>query len=345
MSTRTSTEFRRWTPEEDHLLSGQVAKYTGTINWVAIAQLHRGRSNKDCRNRCMKIKRNWNRGAWTSDEDKRLLDAIATHGYSWTSVSEAVGNRSPDQCAKHWTSSLDPDLSREEWTDPEDRILMDAVHLYGRSWKQIAGQYFPNRSTLEIANSLNIRKLEQSHSFGFNISEALDDSSTLGEVGHTYTQGNAFSSSLSASCAAEVESNGSTRDSIQFPTYLSPSDISISASMNWDTDFIPSDIGLGNLDFHSFDPLDHSHSLIYDKSTVEKDSPSGVAETISASSKSAPERTECQSITCSSDNGTSKQPVRIQKTSFVMENLDAATRNEILDILCRRKVSTTIDVS
>lgn len=62
----------------------------------------------------MKIKRNWNRGAWTSDENKRLHDAIATHGYrysvfrvaikpptntlpSWTSVSEAVGNRSPDR--------------------------------------------------------------------------------------------------------------------------------------------------------------------------------------------------------------------------------------------------------
>ncbi|EYB25373.1 hypothetical protein FG05_13460 [Fusarium graminearum] len=89
--------------------------------------------------------------------------------------------------------------------------------------------------------------------------------------------GNAFSPSLSASCAAEVESNGSTRDSIHFPTYLSPSDISISASMNWDTDFITSDIGLGNLDFDSFDPLDHSQSLIYDKSTVGKDSPSSVA--------------------------------------------------------------------
>lgn len=111
--------------------------------------------------------------------------------------------------------------------------------------------------------------------------------------------------------------------------------------MNWDTDLIPSDIGLGNFDFDSFDPLDDSPSLIYDKSTVEKDSPSSVAETISASSKSD----ESQSTTCSSDNGTSKQPVRIQKTSFVMENLDAATRNEILDILCQRKVSTAIDVS
>jgi hypothetical protein len=224
---------------------------------------------------------------------------------------------------------------------------MDAVHLHGRSWKQIAGQYFPNRSTLEIANrySLNVRKLEQSHSFDFNISEAFDGRSTLGEVGDPYTEGNTFSSALSASCVAEVESNGSTRDSIQFPTYLSPSDISISASIDWDTDFISSDIGLGNLDFHSFDLLDHSHSLTYDKSTVEKDTPSSVAETISASSKSDSDLTECQNITCSSDSGTSKQPARIQRTSFVMENLDAATRNKILDILCRRKVSTTIDVS
>ncbi|KAI1052661.1 hypothetical protein LB507_009756, partial [Fusarium sp. FIESC RH6] len=303
MSTRKSTEVRRWTPEEDHLLT------------------------------------------WTSDEDKRLLDVIATHGYSWTSVSESIGNRSPDQCAKHWTSSLDPDLSREEWTDPEDRMLMDAVHLHGRSWKQIAAQYFPNRSTLEISNSLNVRKLEQSHSFGFNISEALDHSSTLGEVGHTHTQGNTFWSSLSVGCATEGESNGLTRDSIQFARYPSPSDISISAPLNWDTDFILSDIGLGNVGFQSFDPLDHSHSPIYDESTVEKDSPSSVAETISASSKSDSERAECQSVPCSSDSGTSTQPGRIQRTSFVMENLDSATRNEILDILCRRKVSTTIDVS
>lgn len=146
-------------------------------------------------------------------------------------------------------------------------------------------------------------------------------------------------------CATEIESNGLTRDSIQFATYPSPSDISISAPLNWDTDFILSDIGLGNVGFQSFDPLDHSHSPIYDESTVEKDSPSSVAETISASSKSDSERAEYQSVPCSSDSGTSTQPGRIQRTSFVMENLDSATRNEILDILCRRKVSTTIDVS
>lgn len=34
----------------------------------------------------------------------------------------------------------------------------------------------------------------------------------------------------------------------------------------------------------------------------------------------------------------------LQKTTFTMENLDSDTRGEILDILCKRRISTTIDV-
>lgn len=87
----------------------------------------------------MKIKRNWNRGAWTSDEDKRLLDAIVTHGYrysllhvaftcscsrpptntlpSWTSVSEAVGNRSPDRMLPFSFSFYVPMESEIDFTE------------------------------------------------------------------------------------------------------------------------------------------------------------------------------------------------------------------------------------
>jgi len=67
----------------------------------------------------MKIKCQWSRGAWTEEEDHRLASAVAVYGHSWTSVSEAVGTRSPDQCAKHWTNALDPEISHGGWTDQE----------------------------------------------------------------------------------------------------------------------------------------------------------------------------------------------------------------------------------
>lgn len=51
-----------------------------SVNWVAIAQLYKDRSNKDCRNRWMKIKSQWRRGAWTEDEDRRLTQAVKVHG-------------------------------------------------------------------------------------------------------------------------------------------------------------------------------------------------------------------------------------------------------------------------
>lgn len=38
------------------------------------------------------------------------------------------------------------------------------------------------------------------------------------------------------------------------------------------------------------------------------------------------------------------EPSQLQKTTFTMENLDSETRAQILDILCKRRVSTTIAV-
>ena len=39
------------------------------------------------------------------------------------------------------------------------------------------------------------------------------------------------------------------------------------------------------------------------------------------------------------------EPSHLQKTTFTMENLDPDTRAQILDILCKRRVSTTIAIN
>lgn len=49
-------------------------------NWTTIATKLPSRTNKDCRKRWSKICNKVNRGAWSEDEDARLLAAVEKHG-------------------------------------------------------------------------------------------------------------------------------------------------------------------------------------------------------------------------------------------------------------------------
>ena len=119
------------------------------------------RSNKDCRKRWQKIDAKWNSGAWTSNEDENLRQAVVRHGtrykhswgiacvnrfltlgfYSWAATSTFVGTRSPDrtcdisfngvnsdnfcsECAKRWRNALDPSISHNEWKADEVCVML-----------------------------------------------------------------------------------------------------------------------------------------------------------------------------------------------------------------------------
>lgn len=121
-----------------------------------------------------------------------LFFQIVTYNeFRWTLVANIVGSRSADrklrssdchgrsnkvsECAKRWQQSLDPDLDRSEWKDTDvsiqetnqrqpfaniytqDQILIDAVHRYGRHWKDIQRQHFQGRSKNCIKNRYVLR--------------------------------------------------------------------------------------------------------------------------------------------------------------------------------------------
>ncbi|KAL4994638.1 hypothetical protein BDV10DRAFT_203630 [Aspergillus recurvatus] len=154
----TSSRRRWWTPEEDHILQEEVKHqvqlggHQGTRNWSAIAEKLPGRSNKDCRKRWTKISLSSRKGTWSGAEDHLLRKAVAKFGFQWTKVAEMVGSRHPDQCAKRWHHSLDPNVNRGPWTPEEDSSLLDAVQRIGRDWKEIGQELFPDRSTTDIKN-------------------------------------------------------------------------------------------------------------------------------------------------------------------------------------------------
>ncbi|KAL4735135.1 hypothetical protein BDV11DRAFT_196681 [Aspergillus similis] len=154
----TSSRRRWWTQEEDRILQEEVkhqiqpGRHQGARNWSAIAEKLPGRTNKDCRKRWTKISLSSRKGTWTGAEDHLLRIAVAKFGFQWTKVAEMVGSRHPDQCAKRWHHSLDPNVKRGPWTAEEDSSLLEAVRKIGRDWKEIGRELFPSRSTTDIKN-------------------------------------------------------------------------------------------------------------------------------------------------------------------------------------------------
>ncbi|KAE8132872.1 Homeodomain-like protein [Aspergillus pseudotamarii] len=151
---------QKWTPEEDKLLCREVHNQLseGRVrDWRSIADKIPGRTNKDCRKRWHNVlSGGLNKGYWTEEEDKLLTHAVQIHGETWTVVADVVKTRSADQCAKRWKQCLDPQLDRSEWTELENRRLMEACAVKGRRWKEIQMEHFPTRSRNSIKNQHTI---------------------------------------------------------------------------------------------------------------------------------------------------------------------------------------------
>ncbi|KAJ5783605.1 uncharacterized protein N7518_009282 [Penicillium psychrosexuale] len=83
------------------------------------------------------------------------LDSISDLIYGQPSNC-LVTMRSSEQCAKRWKQFLDPQLNHIEWTEEEDRRLVEYVAVKGRSWKEIQIEKFPSRSRNSIKNQYTI---------------------------------------------------------------------------------------------------------------------------------------------------------------------------------------------
>ncbi|KAL6338048.1 hypothetical protein AAG906_010614 [Vitis piasezkii] len=114
-------------------------------------------------------KEHTNKGAWTKEEDQRLIAYIKTHGEGcWRSLPKAAGLlRCGKSCRLRWINYLRPDLKRGNFTDEEDELIINLHSFFGNKWSLIAGR-LPGRTDNEIKNYWNTHIKRKLYSRGID---------------------------------------------------------------------------------------------------------------------------------------------------------------------------------
>lgn len=111
------------------------------------------------------------RQTWTVEEDKALENLTNLQGTrAWASISKEINKlfhnnksfRKGKQCRERYFNHINPNLKKGDWTDAEDRCILDMQKLNGNKWSEIA-KNLPGRNENQVKNrwkSLKSKKKE-----------------------------------------------------------------------------------------------------------------------------------------------------------------------------------------
>ncbi|KAI8015290.1 Transcription factor MYB119 [Camellia lanceoleosa] len=101
------------------------------------------------------------KGQWTDEEDRKLLNLVMQHGVrKWAQIAENMVGRAGKQCRERWHNHLHPDIKKDNWTEEEESILVEAHKKVGNRWVEIAKR-IPRRIENSIKNHWNATKRKQ----------------------------------------------------------------------------------------------------------------------------------------------------------------------------------------
>ncbi|KAH0790055.1 Myb-like DNA-binding domain containing protein [Histomonas meleagridis] len=92
------------------------------------------------------------RGAWTQQEDEKLVSAVSQLGpKKWTDIAKFVPTRTSKQCRERWENRLKPGIRRDLFEPWEDQVIIQSQKEIGNRWSLIAKK-LPGRSSSAVKN-------------------------------------------------------------------------------------------------------------------------------------------------------------------------------------------------
>ncbi|XP_038692810.1 myb-related protein 308-like [Tripterygium wilfordii] len=169
-------------------------------------------------------KEHTNKGAWTQEEDDRLINYIKAHGEGcWRSLPKAAGLlRCGKSCRLRWINYLRPDLKRGNFTDEEDELIINLHSLLGNKWSLIAAR-LPGRTDNEIKNYWNTHIKRKLHNRGIDpqthkpLNSTTATASTATITTTSSNSNNKSSSNTKTTTKFQPESQNSLTRVIQVP--------------------------------------------------------------------------------------------------------------------------------
>ena len=126
-----------WTKEEDDTLLRLMADNAKVGGWCDIAAHIPGRTPKQCRERwCLNLNPNINKGPWTPEEDKMLMDYHARLGNKWAEIASRLNNRTENAVKSRYKSLVR--AKQKLWTLDEDIDIIYCKRALKYRWGTIA---------------------------------------------------------------------------------------------------------------------------------------------------------------------------------------------------------------